>query len=88
MAIERRMIAGIEDIKAVVLECKCGRRVACGLNSLSSFPDYCDCAKEEVPNALAKDNIVKHFLAVMAALSNPDKPAEGPKILFEFEALP
>jgi len=43
MAIERRIIVGIDDIKAVTFQCSsCGARTPVPINSLSEVPQQCN----------------------------------------------
>ena len=43
MAIERRIIMGIDDIKAVTFQCSsCGTRTPVAINSLSEVPQQCN----------------------------------------------
>jgi hypothetical protein len=71
-------------IKAVVLECpKCRRRVTCGLDSLTYFPDYCDCApKGAAKIPIGKDSDVQMFLNVVTGLNTK---TNVPLILLEFD---
>jgi hypothetical protein len=46
MAIERRIIVGIEDIKAVTFEwTSCGARTPVPISSLSEVPQHCNSCK-------------------------------------------
>ena len=47
MTIERRMIVGIDDIKAVTFECsKCGARTPIAVGSLREVPPQCPSCNE------------------------------------------
>ena len=47
MTIERRMIVGIDDIKAVTFECsKCGARMPIAVGSLREVPQQCPSCNE------------------------------------------
>lgn len=43
MAIERRIIVGVDDVKAVTFQCSsCGARTPVPINSLSEVPQQCN----------------------------------------------
>jgi hypothetical protein len=95
MTIERRMIAGIDDIKAVTFECsKCGSRTPFVIGSLRDVPQQCPSCNEvwwrsndfathvttSGPAATAFIQAVRIFAATMR------EKKDTFRILLEFEA--
>lgn len=93
MTFERKIVAGLEDIKAVILECKCGARISVPTDKLQGIPETCTICKEiwwlhggaspfQTTTSGAAGALID-ALRIMRTLMR-EKPGSF-KILFEFE---
>lgn len=93
MTVERRIVAGIDDIKSVSLECvQCKSRLTFSPDATQSFPESCGCGKQwRVPGALANnlrtaDSVLLTFVESIPRVRQVFKEIPvGFKILFEFD---
>jgi len=91
MTIERRIVAGLEDIKAVIFECaKCGSRVCRPPDRIGEIPFHCECGQQwrqssPIPPSLPEPHIDRFIRAIpIVRTINRENPL-GFRILFEFE---
>jgi hypothetical protein len=92
MVVERRIITGIEDIKAVIFECvKCKSRTSHSPDRAIDVPYACVCGhlwrKEDHSARMARmEQSSVQFVSAIAALRMVDRENPlGFKILLEFE---
>jgi hypothetical protein len=94
MTIERRVIGGIEDIKAISFECKkCKRRLTSGPEfvSLLSIPLGCPCghpwrpALQGNPVDMNEDAFIKLVAGVQRIRALEKEGSLGVRVLFEFD---
>jgi hypothetical protein len=91
MTIERRIVAGLDDIKAMIFECvKCGSRVCRSPDRIGEIPFHCDCGQQWRPAPAMQPRLPEpYFIEFVKAIPvlrtiNRENPL-GFRILFEFE---
>jgi hypothetical protein len=94
MTFERRIVVGLDDIRAVTLECvnvNCGSRLTISPDKLENLPQRCPrCAQQWIPpepsNFTNADSAFPNFLRGIAQIRTFIKNnLLGVKILLEFE---
>ncbi|MBZ5558766.1 MAG: hypothetical protein LAO77_15960 [Acidobacteriia bacterium] len=90
MTIERRLVVGLNDIKAISLECKsCKRRTTSAPELLTTIPHACACGASwrpaQKPEPDIDDDFVKFLKTVQSLRVLDQKGALGVSVLFEFE---
>jgi hypothetical protein len=93
MAVERKIVVGIEDIEAVRLECKnksCRKQLVFPADSSVEIPHNCTCGQSWLPVAVVKtkeaDSPLFNFLNLMPDVRRlATTPGVGFKILLEFD---
>lgn len=92
MTVEHRIIAGIDDIKAVVFECvKCQSRVCRSPDRVGDIPYACECGQQWRPQGLPESvgslepDFIRFVKAIPTLRMLKREHPLGFKILFEFE---
>jgi hypothetical protein len=93
MVVGRRIVAGLEDIKAVSFECiKCGARLTYAPGSVPEPPMWCKCGQMWRPEERRHPDIHQsacldfvQALVSIRSVSREQTGIVGFRILFEFE---
>jgi hypothetical protein len=93
MTFERKIIVGLEDITAVILECKnekCKKRILHQLNAGIDIPILCTCQRPWLAPAVIKiretDSPLFNFINLISPIrSLTENDAIGFKILLQFD---
>lgn len=90
MTFENTVIFGLEEIKAVIFECKCGARIAVSPESMNFPPAKCPCGHAWDWNIALNFNSTESpfqaFLSSVARLRSLPMDKFGFKILLQIEA--
>ena len=98
MTIERKIVVGLDDIKAVSFECKkCDTRLTIIPGDIKEIPQRCpkpNCSSEwhisagiiiEQKKTTVFEDLVLSLETIRTLMKNQSSPERGFRILFEFE---
>ena len=87
---ERRIIFGLENIKAVTFECHaCGSRLSFCADKLIKIPQHCNCGQRWVIGDVPTNSPFRKFTDSLYAVRNTIKPeTAGFRLLLEFDEPP
>jgi hypothetical protein len=87
MSAERRIIFGLEDIRAVTLACyACESRLSFSPDKPVKIPQHCNCGQRWVIGDVPTNSPVRKFIDSLYAARNTIKPeTAGFRLLLEFD---
>ena len=90
MTVERRIIFGLQDIKAVTFECyACKSRLSFSPDELIKIPQHCGCGQRWVVGDVPTNSPFRKFTDSLYTVRNTIKPeTAGFRILLEFDEPP
>lgn len=87
MAAERRIIFGLEDIRAVTIACHaCESRLSFSPDNIIKIPQHCNCGQRWVVGDVPTNSPFRKFIDSLYAARNTIKPeTAGFRLLLEFD---
>jgi len=90
MSVERKIIFGLEDIKAVTFACHaCKSRLSFSPDELIKIPQHCGCGQRWVIGDVPTNSPFRKFTDSLYTVRNTIKPeTAGFRVLLEFDEPP
>lgn len=87
MTVERKIVVGLEDIKAVTFEChKCKSRLSFLPDRQIDIPQQCNCGQRWIIGDVPTNSPFRKFTDALHAARNMLKPeSSGFRVLLEFD---